>query len=961
MATDNILEVGALVNLAGFTPGLNEMVTSTEAATTSMAGGFEKVATTTKESTDSMMFDWKELALQVRESGLRIVETTSEVGAKISETAERSRLGIGTMEAGFSGLAGILGAGIAVGFFADFLDETSRVLIELGHLNITTQISVETLSGLRNVAQQNAIPFEQLQVALGRMQRAQVQALEGNKAYRQAFKDLGISVDDLRNLKPEDLFFRLADAISHTTAPQIAMSSGITIMGRGVQTLVPLLEKYGGNLRQVTEEAAKNSGVTEEAVKAAEEWHAQTAKLSQIFQAGMVPVLQTIVSVLPKLIELLDALGAAVIAISEIVGTAVVAMARFYKVLWDLNTLQFSKLREDWRQTVDAVISGAKDVDANTRAMSHDLNNVFGKAPPTTWFDRASQMMKDLGLNAPKFDLSGVTDQTKSKTSIVQEFRAQLDQLRDAEKGYHELSKSDEAAFWQSKLALVKGNIPAMREVYHEMVAAERAARHQSLSEEMGEFAQRTAATRAGSRERLIVIEEELNYLKRIGAAETSEYRRVQDEMVVATREAAANEQKEYVKGVEGQLAAAKQNAQQKMAILNQAMWFALNTYGLDSDAYKQFAEQKIEIDRQITDQQRSIKAIDIDAEAAHARALLEIQKAAAEGEESTNKAGKRRKLEDDKSFAQQEMDIERQLLQQKLALYKDDPVEYERIQKQLLAITDKYAVQMANDTKKQQQSLMAGYDKLNAQIENGFARAVGTMVETGKGFGKAMVQLWNSLVVQFVESLAKMAAQFILHELLKLVVVQASQTAQTAATAAGAASRQGIGIAEDVKSIGRAAAVGAAHAFKWVMEEVPFPVNVALAPAAAAATFAGILAFASLAGSAAKGGVMAEDGPVFLHAREMVLPSKISAGLQNVISAGGFNVPAALNQNFSQISGQRPSTPNVVNHRSTHISPKINVQVSGNAQGMKDMSDQVVKTLKRAMRNGSLSGVEGY
>lgn len=110
-----------------------------------------------------------------------------------------------------------------------------------------------------------------------------------------------------------------------------------------------------------------------------------------------------------------------------------------------------------------------------------------------------------------------------------------------------------------------------------------------------------------------------------------------------------------------------------------------------------------------------------------------------------------------------------------------------------------------------------------------------------------------------------------------------ASQAGQTAAATTGASSRATVGMLADLKSIGSAAATAAAHAFKWVMEEVPFPVNAALAPAAAAAAFTGVMAFKVLA-SAQEGAVVPQDMPIYAHAGEMVLPTNLSSGFQNII-----------------------------------------------------------------------------
>ena len=54
-------------------------------------------------------------------------------------------------------------------------------------------------------------------------------------------------------------------------------------------------------------------------------------------------------------------------------------------------------------------------------------------------------------------------------------------------------------------------------------------------------------------------------------------------------------------------------------------------------------------------------------------------------------------------------------------------------------------------------------------------------------------------------------------------------------------------------------AKAAARGAFKWVMETIPFPLDLVLAPAAAAAAFAGVMAFE-------QGGIVPGGGLAMLH-----------------------------------------------------------------------------------------------
>jgi hypothetical protein len=104
----------------------------------------------------------------------------------------------------------------------------------------------------------------------------------------------------------------------------------------------------------------------------------------------------------------------------------------------------------------------------------------------------------------------------------------------------------------------------------------------------------------------------------------------------------------------------------------------------------------------------------------------------------------------------------------------------------------------------------------------------------------------------------------------------------QTGTAAAGATARAGIESAANAKSGLGNAWRAAKGAFASVMEIVPFPFNVVLAPIAGAAAFAGTMVL----GSAKKGEWrVTEDGKTYeLHKDEAVLPEGVASHFRTVV-----------------------------------------------------------------------------
>lgn len=110
---------------------------------------------------------------------------------------------------------------------------------------------------------------------------------------------------------------------------------------------------------------------------------------------------------------------------------------------------------------------------------------------------------------------------------------------------------------------------------------------------------------------------------------------------------------------------------------------------------------------------------------------------------------------------------------------------------------------------------------------------------------------------------------------------------------------------------------------FVQAIEGIPFPANLAAAPALAAvgeAEMGGLVAGAQVVGgSAAKGAYLPEDMIIQGHAKELVLPEYLSTGLGHAIRTGSFASPQAISQPVASSGSARHyhdnSTTNLYHH----------------------------------------------
>lgn len=188
--------------------------------------------------------------------------------------------------------------------FKGLIEHTQQSVLQLQLLSEKTGIAIDTLAGIQHVAEASGVSFDDVSGALTRLARAQALALEGGQQQTLAFQRIGISISQLKQLSPEQLFFAVASAMANAKNHAEENASAFTLLGRGGAALIPIFQQNTEQLRSMVEEAAKASGVTTEAGQAALEWEKQTANLSESVRAGLIPVMEALIPVIKVVEEL---------------------------------------------------------------------------------------------------------------------------------------------------------------------------------------------------------------------------------------------------------------------------------------------------------------------------------------------------------------------------------------------------------------------------------------------------------------------------------------------------------------------------------------------------------------------------------------------------------------------------------------------------------------------------------
>ena len=143
---------------------------------------------------------------------------------------------------GGSGLAaGLIALGKSVIDAADDVDKGSQKM----------QVSAEAYQRFAQMANFAGTSIDNMVSAFGRMSRVITGADEESKMAQKSFWRIGLTLDDLKNKKPDEQFAIIAKHLANVTDEATRSAAAQEIFGRGGVELLPLIKNYEELARQV--------------------------------------------------------------------------------------------------------------------------------------------------------------------------------------------------------------------------------------------------------------------------------------------------------------------------------------------------------------------------------------------------------------------------------------------------------------------------------------------------------------------------------------------------------------------------------------------------------------------------------------------------------------------------------------------------------------------------------------
>jgi hypothetical protein len=214
-------------------------------------------------------------------------------------------------------------------------------------------------------------------------------------------------------------------------------------------------------------------------------------------------------------------------------------------------------------------------------------------------------------------------------------------------------------------------------------------------------------------------------------------------------------------------------------------------------------------------------------------------------------------------------------------SLETEGTLEYQTAQDKMTQIAAAAATRRAKIAADDAKGIQHQYDQVTNSVASSVNSSIMAMIQGSQTLGQSLKSVGMSIVGIFVKAGVDMVAKWAEHQAMMLTNTVNGQAAQTAAAGAGVAAQKAINATSISGDAGRAAA----GAFAAVAG-IPI-IGPVLAPAAAAAAFAGVEAFGSFdTGSWS----IPHDQLAMVHAGEMIVPSRggIADEFRSSLGGGG-------------------------------------------------------------------------
>jgi hypothetical protein len=872
------------------------------------AGAAEKA----KASIAQMNVELAKTAAEARQAGHAAEEGGHgfiAMGHEIHEAAESVR----TFQMRAKEFAEVYVAMFAVEKVVEFAKQMGEAAEKTKHTAEQFGMTVPEVQKLQGVATQTGISIDSLTRGFGIMDKNLVTAKGTTSATANAFKAMGVSIDDGRTQMQK--FAAISDKFKEMEDGPKKAALAMLLFGKSGKELIPILNLGAEGIAEMNKRTEEYGGVSEDAnakgVALAESINESKLAfdgVNNVLTSALAPVLKTIVdslnTVVLAFIKSYKEGGFVAIAFQAIttaveeVGAVVNYLAGVFSALWDAVS-----------DVVSAIVS--------------DISDAFGVKTPDYFdtskialilFKDAFIILKDeavIVINVIKGLLIGLIDVlalvgkiawdafNMNWGAIAADWQSGLNTLKshalktanEIKESYADLATTVSNALQGKGPAVKEGGIPELKEGTGD--GPELGATHKAKKAPKGKDelvanleAALTAKKLAWSKEQdaqgtaiAFSLQAESDYWNKIlartdlsakdRAAIETKYLAVHSQII---KQRWADEEAAYKTSLD----TADKNEQAKLELVKAHTAEVKRFFGEESTEYKRAQEEEVRAKRKADDEIEKIEQIHrARQDAFQVEQLAEAQRLAAfrvqMGVESNAQllADERRSVD-----AKYRIELDQLAREKAIADADGNTGEQARIMARAGALRQAYQNQLTAIDRKATLERTQIERTAIASTASLWSQNIAKLVTLQQGFGATLKSLYTGMVSIVSSALASILEKWLREHIATLILGRAASSAAAVAQVTSAA---GIAGANGVASFAAA----------------PWPIDIG-APGFGASMAAAAAAFAPAASAAGGWWEVGQDTTTRIHAKEMVLPAWAASPLRNMLAGGGK--PAANN-----------------------------------------------------------------
>lgn len=235
-------------------------------------------------------------------------EVKVKITAKDDASAKLQRIGKSTqnMSAAFrkAGIA-MTAMGVAMALaLGKMVTSYAKAGDEIAKMAKRTKFSTVALSELRHVAKITGTDLSMIEKATKKMSKTIVDAGYGLETYTRIFDQLGLSIQDIQAMQPEEQFWTIATAMANLEDHTMKVAIAQDMFGRAGTKLLPMLEETAEGIAALRQEA-HDLGIVfdEEAAAKAEAFQDAAQRLKESLQGVAFAMADTLVPIITEFLE----------------------------------------------------------------------------------------------------------------------------------------------------------------------------------------------------------------------------------------------------------------------------------------------------------------------------------------------------------------------------------------------------------------------------------------------------------------------------------------------------------------------------------------------------------------------------------------------------------------------------------------------------------------------------------